>query len=100
MVPSTCVVTAQKLQDVDEHTVSTKRPSDEEATSLNANDVLMLHTRLKIIQERAAEANKTRLESEKSRDELQSQIEQIEQQHARTSCHVFLFFFLVCRDTM
>jgi hypothetical protein len=32
--------------------VSTKRPADEAAASLNANDVLMLHRRLKMIQKR------------------------------------------------
>ena len=60
--------------------VSTKRPADEAAVSLNANDVLMLHGRLKMIQQRAAEANKAALESEKERDELHNQIEQIEEQ--------------------
>jgi hypothetical protein len=41
--------------------------------------VLMLHTKLKIIQERAVQANKAALEAEKVRDELHNQIEQIEQ---------------------
>jgi hypothetical protein len=59
---------------------STKRPADEAAVSLNANDVLMLHRRLKMIQQRAAETNKTDLEAEKERDELHNQIEQIEEQ--------------------
>jgi hypothetical protein len=49
---------------------STKRPPDEAAVSLNANEVLILHSRLKIIQVRAAQANKTVLEAEKQRDEL------------------------------
>jgi hypothetical protein len=35
---------------------STKRSHDEGAASLNANQVLMLHNRLKIIQARAAQA--------------------------------------------
>ena len=51
----TCVAGAQKLQSVDEDATSTKRPSDEGASSLNANDVLILHSRLKIIQECAVE---------------------------------------------
>jgi hypothetical protein len=59
---------------------STKRPPDEGAASLNANEVLMLHSRLKIIQARAAQANKATLEAEKQRDELHTQIEQIEEQ--------------------
>ncbi len=60
---------------------STKRPADAEegAASLNATEVLMLNTRIKMIQERAAQANKTALEAEKERDELHNQIEQIEQ---------------------
>jgi hypothetical protein len=40
----------------------------------------MLHSSLKIIQERAAQANMTTLEAEKDRDNLHNQIEQIEQQ--------------------
>jgi argininosuccinate lyase len=59
---------------------STKRPPDEGAASLNANEVLMLHSRLKIIQARAAQTNKAGLEAEKQRDELHNQIEQIEEQ--------------------
>jgi hypothetical protein len=39
--------------------VSTKRPVDEGSVSLNTNEVLMLHRRLKIIQERGAQGNKT-----------------------------------------
>ena len=60
---------------------STKRPGDayEGAASLNATEVLMLNTRLKMLQERAAQANKTALEAEKARDDLHNQIEQIEQ---------------------
>jgi hypothetical protein len=59
---------------------STKRPPDEVAASLNANEVLMLHSRLKIIQARAAQANKAALEAENARDELHNQIQQIEEQ--------------------
>jgi hypothetical protein len=40
----------------------------------------MLHSRLKIIQARAAQANKAALEAEKQRDELHTQIEEIEEQ--------------------
>ncbi len=57
-----------------------ERPPDEGAASLNANEVLMLHTRLKIIQARAAQANKAALEAEKTRDEFHNQIQQIEEQ--------------------
>jgi hypothetical protein len=42
---------------------STKRSHDEGAASLNASQVLMLHSRLKIIQARAAQANKAALEA-------------------------------------
>ena len=67
----TCVAATQKLQVVDDHAVSTKRPSDERVVSPNVTDVLMIHIRLKIIQEHAAEANKTALDAEKeTRDEL------------------------------
>jgi hypothetical protein len=45
---------------------STKRPPDEGATSINTNEVLMLHSRLKIMQSRAAQANKAALETEKA----------------------------------
>ena len=71
--------------------MSTKRPCDEGAVSLIANEVLMLHNRLKIIQEHVEEGNKTTLESEKVRDELQNQIEQIEQwmYPRRTHTHEF-----------
>ena len=77
----TCVTTAQGLQadENDATDVSTKRPADEGSVSLNADEVLMLNTRLKMIQERAAQANKATLEVEKARDELHNQIEQIEQ---------------------
>jgi hypothetical protein len=44
---------------------STKRSHDEGTASLNVNQVLMMHSRLKIIQARAAQANKTTLEAEK-----------------------------------
>ena len=78
----TCIAAAQELQaaEKDAADASTKRPADEAAASLNANDVLMLHRRLKMIQKRAAEANKAALEAEKERDELHNQIEQIEEQ--------------------
>ena len=40
----------------------------------------MLHSRLKIIQASAAQANKAALETEKQRDELHTQIEEIEEE--------------------
>jgi hypothetical protein len=40
----------------------------------------MLHSKLKIIQARAAQANKAALEAQKARDELHYQIQQIEEQ--------------------
>ncbi len=78
----TCVAAAQNLQaaEKDAADASTKRSHDEGAASLNANQVLMLHSRLKIIQARAAQANKAALEAEKERDELHTQIEEIEEQ--------------------
>ena len=79
----TCIDAAQELQssEKDAADTSTKRPTDadEGAASLNATEVLMLNTSLKMIQERAAETNKDTLESEKTRDDLHNQIEQIEQ---------------------
>jgi hypothetical protein len=47
----TCVAAAQKLQAVEKDAAdaSTKRSHDEGAASLNANQVLMLHNRMKII---------------------------------------------------
>jgi hypothetical protein len=56
----TCVAAAQELQAAEKAAAdaSTKRPADEAAASLNANDVLMLHRRLKMIQKRAAEATR------------------------------------------
>ena len=101
----TCVAAAQELQaaEKDGADASTKRSHDEGAASLNASQVLMLHSRLKIIQARAAQANKAALEAEKQRDELHTQIEEIEEQlqpkkarsdaDARASCHAFLFCF-------
>jgi hypothetical protein len=78
----TCIAAAQELQAAEKAAAdaSTKRPADEAAASLNANDVLILHRRFKMIQKRAAEANKAALEAEKERDELHNQIEQIEEQ--------------------
>jgi hypothetical protein len=40
----------------------------------------MLHSRLKIMQVRAAQTNKAAMETEKARDELHSQIQKIEEQ--------------------
>jgi hypothetical protein len=60
----TCVAVAQKFQaaEKDADDASTKRPADEGAASLNANEVLMLHSRLKIIQTHTVQGNKTALE--------------------------------------
>ncbi len=60
--------------------MSTKRPADEGAVSLNTNEVLMLHSKLKIIQSRSVQVNKTALEVEKERDELHNKIQLIEEQ--------------------
>jgi hypothetical protein len=78
----TCVTAAQELQaaEKDVADASTKRPADEGTASLNGNEVLILHSKLKIIQTRAAQANKATLEVEKERDELHNQIQQIEEQ--------------------
>ncbi len=78
----TCVAAAQKLQaaEKDAADASTQRSHDEGPASLNANQVLMLHSRLKIIQARATQPNKSALEAEKERDELDTQIEEIEEQ--------------------
>jgi hypothetical protein len=64
----TCVTAEQKLQAAEKDAADT------------SNQVLMLHSRLKIIQARAAQANKDALEAEKERDELHTQIEEIEEQ--------------------
>jgi hypothetical protein len=50
----TCEDVAQKLQSAEKGAAdtSTKRPADDGAASLNANEVLMMHSRLKIIQAR------------------------------------------------
>ena len=78
----TCVAAAQELQaaEKDAADASTKRSHDEGAASLNASQVLMLHSRLKIIQARAAQANKAALEAEKERDELHT--------HTQTTPHI------------
>jgi hypothetical protein len=75
----TCVAAAHGLQaaEKDAADASTKRPADQ--GSLNATEVLLLNTRLKMIQERTAQANKATLDAEKERDEIHNQIEQIEQ---------------------
>jgi hypothetical protein len=55
----TCVAAAQKLEaaEKDDADVSTKRSHDEGAASLNANQVLMMNSRLQIIQACAAQVN-------------------------------------------
>ena len=63
---------------MDEHAASTKRPGDEGADSLTPTEVILLHTKLKIIQEHTEQANKVVLETDEARDDLYNQIEQIE----------------------
>jgi hypothetical protein len=65
------VTVAQESQppEKDSTDVSTKSPVDEGVVSLNTNKVLMLDTKLKIIQEHVAQGNKTTLETQKTRDE-------------------------------
>ncbi len=77
----TWVDAAQKLQaaEKDAADASTKRSADEGSVSLNATEVLMLNTSLKMIKEHTTQANKSLLKAEKTRDELHNQIEQIEQ---------------------
>jgi hypothetical protein len=67
----TCVIVTQKLQvtEKDDADVSTKRPADEGAVSLNATEVMMLHRKLKMLQQRVGESNKTTPETEKERDD-------------------------------
>jgi uncharacterized membrane protein (DUF106 family) len=60
---------------------------DETVVSLNVHDVMMMHRSLKMIQKRAAEANKAALEAEKERDELHNQIEQIEEPASEEITH-------------
>ena len=107
----TCIAAAQELQaaEKDAADASTKRAADadEGAVSLNATEVLMLHRRLKMIQQRAAEANKATLETEKERDELHNQIEQIEEQlhpkRARThdtACDAHEIYVSWCTETL
>jgi hypothetical protein len=78
----TYVAATQKLQATAKDAVdeSTKRPVDEGAVSLNTTEVLMLHRRLKMLQQRVVKTNKVTLETEKERDELHNQIDQIEEQ--------------------
>ena len=70
----TCITAVQELQTAKKDAVdaSTKRAADadEGAVSLKATEVLMLYRRLKMIQQRSAEAYKTTLETEKERNEL------------------------------
>ena len=67
----TCIAAAQELQaaEKDAADASTKRAddADEGAASLNATEVLMLHRRLKMIQQRAVEVNKAALDHQISR---------------------------------
>ncbi len=82
--------------------MSTKRPPDEGTSSLNANEVLMLHNKVKSIQTGSAQTNKIPLEAEKARDEFHNQIQQIEEhlQPSTSYCfsmqgnHVMFFFYV------
>jgi hypothetical protein len=66
---------------------STKRSHDEGSVSLNANQVLMLYSKLKIIQVRTVQANKATVEEENQRDELHTRIEEIEEQLQPNRAH-------------
>ncbi len=76
----TCVSVTQKLQVAEKDTVvvSTKRPVDEGGVSRNANDVLMLRTKPKSLEERAVIANEFVLETEKERDKLHKELDFID----------------------
>ncbi len=76
---SDCAAAGQTWQADSSATESTKRPVDEGAASRNANDVLMFRSHLKSLGEHSVITNNSALETEKSRDELHNQIEQIEQ---------------------
>ena len=73
-----CVAAAQAWQAASSEAVSTKRPVDEAAAPLNANEVLMLRAKLKTLEERAVIANKSVLETEKERDQFHKELELIE----------------------
>ena len=68
---------------------------DRGASSLNATEVLFLHTKLKIIQEHSVQANKTALEVEKARDDLHNQFKGMmscfSPYNGIMSCFSFLF---------
>ena len=76
----TCVSTAQKLQvaEKDAPVVSTKRPVDEGGVSRNANDVLMLRTKPKRLEECDVITNESVLETEKERDKLYKELDLID----------------------
>ncbi len=69
---------------------------DEGAASRNANDVLMLRVQIKSLRELTVIVNKTTLETEKARDEIHNQIQQIEQRlypkrtHSHDDAHEML----------
>ncbi len=69
---------------------------DEGAASRNGNDVLMLRAQLKSLVEHTVITNKVALETEKVRDELYNQIEQIEQRlhPKRAHSHVILVMLM------
>ena len=73
---------------------STKRPVDEGTASRNANDVLLLRTKLQSLEERSDRAfllfaNKSVLETEKERDKLHKELEfiEVQMQGKRTHTH-------------
>jgi hypothetical protein len=76
---SDCVAAVQAWQASSSSAESTKRPVDEGAVSCNATDVVKLRAQLKSLGEHVVITNKVALETEKARDDLQNQIEQIEQ---------------------
>ena len=82
----TCVDVVQELQadEKDVVDVSTKRPVDEGAVSCNANDMLILRTKLKSLEERVLTVNKSVLDAEKERDKIHKELEFIEVQLCKT----------------
>ncbi len=60
--------------------------------------MLILHRRFKMIQQRPEEGNKVSLETEKERDELHNQIEQIEEQRIRRE-HTLMMMMVMLMKT-
>ena len=65
---SDCVAAVQAWQAASSAAASTKRPVDEGAVSHNTNEVLMLRSKLKTLEEHTVITNKSVLEAEKERD--------------------------------